>query len=298
MPGGVGTARIKALLKPKSFHKGSDSASNYNYVDFVGAASGVKISGNGLDDAIPGSPVVQVTDANYANEIKSEMGDVFSTDRTGVILKADTIGSIDAISKLLKALNFSISKKEIGKVTRRDIMDAFTMNADDPKGVAILAFNVGIEDDALEYSETSGVKIIRSDIIYKLIDDYSAFVEQRQKSSTEKMESRITFPGAVEILPNSCFRASHPAIFGVNVVAGRIKPGYRMITKAGVMLGKIKGIQNEKEPAEIAKKGDQMAISIEGYIRQADKRGRHFIHIHRRGGLQASHEGVCAPNKR
>ena len=264
VPGGVGTARIKALLKPKSFHKGSDSASNYNYVDFVGAASGVKISGNGLDDAIPGSPVVQVTNENYANEIKSEMGDVFSTDRTGVILKADTIGSIDAISKLLKALKFNISKKEIGKVTRRDIMDAFTMNADDPKGVAILAFNVGIEDDALEYSETSGVKIIRSDIIYKLIDEYSAFVEQRQKSSTEKMESRITFPGAVEILPNSCFRASHPAIFGINVVAGRIKPGYRMITSAGVMLGKIKGIQNEKEPAEIAKKGDRMAISIEG----------------------------------
>ncbi len=264
IPGGVGTARIKALLKPKSFHKGSDSASNYNYVDFVGAASGVKISGNGLDDAIPGSPVVQVTDENYANEIKSEMGDVFSTDKTGIILKADTIGSIDAISKLLKALGFSISKKEIGKVTRRDIMDAFTMNANDPAGVAILAFGVGIEDDAQEYSETSGVKIIKSDIIYKLIDDYKAFVEQRQKNSTEKMESRITFPGAVEILPNSCFRASHPAIFGINVVAGRIKPGYRMITKNGVMLGKIKGIQNEKEPAEIAKKGDRMAISIEG----------------------------------
>ena len=87
-------------------HKGSDSASNFNYVDFVGAASGVKISGNGLDDAMPGSPVVQVTDENYANEIKAEMGEVFSTDKTGIILKADSIGSIDAISKLLKALRF------------------------------------------------------------------------------------------------------------------------------------------------------------------------------------------------
>ncbi len=164
------------------------------------------------------------------------MGEVFKTDKTGVILKADTIGSIDAISKLLKALDFSISKKEIGKVTRRDIMDAFTMNATDPKGAAILAFNVGIEDDALEYSDTSGVKIIKSDIIYKLIDDYKLFVEQQQKSSTEKMESRIVFPGAVEVLPDSCFRVSHPAIFGINVIAGRIKPGYRMITKDGIML--------------------------------------------------------------
>ena len=78
------------------------------------------------------------------------------------------------------------------------------------------------------------------------------------------MESRIIFPGAIEILPNSCFRASHPAIFGISVEAGRIKPGYRMITNDGTMIGKIKGIQNEKEPVDNAKKGDRFAISIEG----------------------------------
>src|SRR5271157_4596016 len=138
------------------------------------------------------------------------MGDVISTDKKGEKLKADTIENIDAISKLLKSIGFNISKKEIGKVTRRDIMDAFTMNANDPKGVAILAFNVGIESDAQEYSDTSGVKIIRSEIIYKLIDDYKLFVEQQYKSSTEKVEGRLVFPGAVEVLPGSCFRASHP----------------------------------------------------------------------------------------
>jgi len=264
VPEGVGTAKIKALLKPKAFHKGSDSAGNYTYVEFVGAASGIKISGNGLEDAIPGWPIVQVTDSNYASEIKSEMGDVFKTDKTGVILKADTIGSIDAISKLLKNLNFNISKKGIGKVTKRDIMDAFNMNANDPLGVAILAFDVGIENDAQEASETSNVKIIKSEVIYKLIDDYKLFVEQQQRSSSQKVESKIVFPGAVEVLRDSFFRVSHPAIFGINVIAGRIKPGYRMMSDSGAMIGKIKGIQNEKEPAEIAKKGDRMAISIEG----------------------------------
>ena len=264
IPDGVGTAKIKALLKPKAFNKGSDSAGNYSYVDSVGAASGVKISGNGLDDAIPGSPVVQITDADYAKEISSEMGEVFKTDKTGVILKADTIGSIDAISKLIKNHSFNISKKGIGKVTKRDIMDAFAMNAKDPAGAVILAFNVGIEEDAKESSDTSGVKMIQSDIIYKLIDDYKLFVEQQQKSSTQKVEKSIIFPGAVEVLHGSFFRTTHPAIFGIAVVAGRIKPGYRMITDTGMMLGKIKGIQNEKEPVDIAKKGDRFAISIEG----------------------------------
>lgn len=262
---GVGTAKIKALLKPKSFHKGGDSAAIYSYVDFVAAASGVKISGVGLDDAIPGSPVMQiVAGSDYADKIKSEIGEVFKTDKTGIILKADTIGSIDAISKLLKAANFNISKKGIGKVTKRDILDAFAMNAKDPLSAVILAFNVGIEDDAVDSSETSGVKIIKSDIIYKLIDDYKLFVDQQTKSSTQKVEKSIIFPGAVEVLPNSFFRATHPAIFGILVVTGRIKPGYRMITDEGIMLGKIKGIQNEKEPIELAKKGDRFAISIEG----------------------------------
>jgi translation initiation factor 5B len=261
---GVATAKVKALLKPKSFNKGSDSAAIYSYVDSVGAASGVKISGNGLDDAIPGSPIIQVADKNYAEEIKSEMGDVFKTDSTGVILKADTIGSIDAISKLMGSAGFKISKKEIGKVTKRDIIDAFAMNAKDPTSAVILAFNVGIEEDAKDSAETSGVKIIQSDIIYRLIDDYKLFVEQQTKNSSQKVESRIIFPGAVEVLAGSFFRTTHPAIFGIEVVGGRIKPGYRMITDTGIMLGKIKGIQNEKEPVTLAKKGDRFAISIEG----------------------------------
>lgn len=257
---GVATAKIKALLKPKGAGKGSD----YDYVDSVGAASGLKISGNGLDDALPGSPVIQATEKGYAKEITSEMGDVFMTDKTGIVLKTDTIGSMDAISKLLRNSGFSISKKGIGKVTRRDIIDAFSMNAKDPVGAAVLAFNVGIEDNALDSSDTSGVRIIQSNIIYKLIDDYKAFVDQQRKSSMHKIESMLVFPGAVEVLPHSFFRASHPAIFGINVVSGRIKPGYRMITDDGQLLGKIKGIQNEKEPVELAKKGDRFAISIEG----------------------------------
>ncbi|MDE1871586.1 MAG: translation initiation factor IF-2 [Candidatus Micrarchaeota archaeon] len=260
---GISTAKIRALLKPK-LGRQSDSASGFTYVDSVGAASGVKISGNGLDEAMPGSPVIQVTDSDYSKEIKSEIGDVFKTDKNGVILKADTIGSMDAISKLVNSAGFGISKKEIGSITKRDVIDAFGMKGQDPLSAVILAFNVGMEHDARELADTSGVKVIEGNIIYKIIDDYKLFVEQEQKLSADKMEGRITFPGAVEILPGACFRASHPAIFGINVISGRIKPGYRMITDSGIVLGKIKGIQNEKEPADSAKKGDRMAISIEG----------------------------------
>ncbi len=260
---GIETAKIKALLKPKP-GKDPDSTSGYDYADSVGAASGVKISGSGLDNAIPGSPIIQVTGKDYAAEIKSEMGEVFKTDRIGIVLKADTIGSIDAISKLMKDHNYNISKKGIGNITKRDVLDAFAMNAKDPADAVILAFNVGVEADAQESAETSGVKVIRNDIIYKLLDDYVLFVDSMKKTSAQKAESRLVFPGAMEVIRGSCFRTSHPAIFGIKVLSGRVKPGYRIITDTGIMLGKIKGIQNEKESIDMARKGDSFAISIEG----------------------------------
>ena len=258
----VATAKIKALLKPKPLHQIGESSSKYSYVDTVSAASGIKISGTGLDEAMPGSPVMQVTGDDYMKEIKAEIGEVFKTDNKGVVLKADSIGSLEAVSKLLNASGYGISKKGIGKVTKRDITDAFSMYATDPTSAIVLAFNVGIEDDAQEASQASGVKVIHSDIIYKLIDDYKAFSDEKRKSAMQKVEDRIVLPGSVEVLPNSCFRVSHPAVFGVNVLSGRIMAGYQMINNMGEIVGKIKGIESEKAPLEEAKKGDRVAISM------------------------------------
>jgi translation initiation factor 5B len=260
---GVGTCKVKALLKPKSYSPG-DSAAKFNYLESVGAASGVKISGNGLEDAMPGSPVIDASNPDYTGQIKAEMGEVFAVDPKGAILKADSIGGMDAISKLMKGAGFGISKKGIGNVTKRDVMDAFTMLSISPVGTAILAFSVGVDQDAAEMAEVSGVKIIRSDIIYKLVDDYKLFVEERDKESAKKIEERITYPGSLYVLPGMCFRASHPAIFGIDVVGGRLKPGYRVMNEEGEVVGKIKGLQNEKTPIEQAKRGDHIAISLDG----------------------------------
>jgi translation initiation factor 5B len=264
-PNGVATAKVKALLRPKRAISGTDNSGKYDYLDMVSAASGIKISGNGLENAIPGSPVVQVkNNSDYEAEIKANIGQVFETDPTGVILKADSIGSMDAISKLMKGGGFKINRKGIGNVTKRDVMDAFTMNATSPEGTAILAFNVPLDADAEETAEMSGIKVIKSDIIYKLVEDYKAFAEEKRKLSAQRIEDRITLPGMIEVLPDSCFRASHPAIFGIEVIAGRIKPNYRVMSQDGTIIGKVKGIQNEKAPVQEAKRGDRFAISIEG----------------------------------
>lgn len=261
---GIGTAKIKALLKPKPLQELRESSSKFYYVEEISAASGVKISGNGLEDALPGSLVLSTRIPNYENEIKTEISEVFTADPIGIILKADSIGSIEALSKLLKASSISISKKGIGNVTKRDILDAFSIKATDPYSGVVAAFNVDVEKDALEEAYASGTNIIKGNIIYKVIDDYKEWLEKEKKREKELLDKAITFPGKMRILPNSSFRISHPAIFGVEVLTGRIKPGLQIMNYAGEMIGKIKEVQDNGVSLQEAKKGESVAISVEG----------------------------------
>ena len=261
---GISTAKIRALLRPKELQELRESSSKFYYVDFVSAAAGVKISGSGFDDALPGSLIISTKSPTYEQDIKSELQEVFTTDKTGVILKADTIGSIEAISKLLGSIDVKISKKSLGKITKRDVLDAFSMRATDAHNAVILAFNVGIEDEAVQESQATGISILRADIIYKLIDDYKEWIADEKKREKDLLEKTLAFPGKIHILPNSAFRISHPAVFGIEVLSGRLKPGYMMMKENGEMVGKIKEIQDNGVGKQEAKKGDNVAVSIDG----------------------------------
>ncbi|MEM0159164.1 MAG: translation initiation factor IF-2 [Candidatus Micrarchaeaceae archaeon] len=260
---GVGTAKVKALLRAKPMQEMRLSSGKFYNVDSVTAAAGVKISGNGLEEALPGSPLVSVDVPNYADEINAEMSEVFATDKTGIILKADTIGTMEAISKLLKSAGVGISKKGLGNVSKRDVLDAFAMKGIDPFSAVVLAFNVKVDEDAQLESEASGTKVISENIIYKIVDDYKEWLNAEKRKEIDAAERTLTFPGMLKVLPNTCFRVSHPAIFGVDVVAGRIKPSYLLMKKTGTIVGRIREIQSNGINFKEAKKGESVAISID-----------------------------------
>jgi len=261
----VATAKIKALLKPKPLHEMRESTSKFYYVDSVSAASGVKISAIGLDDAIPGSPLVQVIKGkDYIKDISAELGEVFKEEDSGPILKADSIGSIEAISKLFAASGTKISKRGIGNVTKRDVIDAFAMNAIDPTSAIVLAFDVGAEPEAEKASLASNVRIIQSNTIYKLVEEYSNFIEEKKRQRQKELEEKLTMPAKFLLIPNMCFRVSHPAIFGIEVLEGTIKQGYAIINSIGEFVGRIKSLENEGTPLQSARRGDKVAISMDG----------------------------------
>ena len=70
--------------------------------------------------------------------------------------------------------------------------------------------------------------------------------------------------GKAKILHQHVFRNSNPAVFGVEVVAGKLKAAMFLMDETGKNIGRIKGLQLEGKTVTEALEGMQVAISIGG----------------------------------
>ena len=71
-------------------------------------------------------------------------------------------------------------------------------------------------------------------------------------------------PGKIRYLPNCTFRQSKPAVIGVQVMGGFIKPGVTLIKADNSKVGVVKQIQERNENISIATQGKEVAISVDG----------------------------------
>lgn len=256
------TTNVKALLKPEPL-KEMRVEKMFRQVEQVSAATGVKISAPNLESVIAGSPVRFVTDEKdmekARRDIEKEIEEVeIETENEGIILKADTLGSLEGLIKALGDLKIPIRKAKVGNVLKADVMESSGM-----KKPLVFAFHVEILPDALETAKKHGVKIFKSDIIYKLIEDHQKWEEEEKKRSEKELLESVTHPGSMKILPGYVFRQSKPAIFGVEVLGGIVKPGYKL-RKGEKVIGEVKELQSEGENVEKAKIGEKVAVSVGG----------------------------------
>ena len=257
-------ARIKALLKPKPLDEIRDPRERFDNVDEVHAASGVKINSPNLEGVIPGAPVRVVKDnlEEIIEQIKSQTKLDFELDEQGIIIKADTIGSLEALIKESREKGIKIRKAEIGNVSKRDIIEAdATLN---PLNKIIFAFNVKILPEAKEELSNVDIAIFNEDVIYTIMENYDEWIEKKKAELEKARREDFTHPGMVKFLPEYVFRVSHPAIIGVRVLGGRIKTGLRLMKEDGKVVGSIKGIQSENKSVNEVIQGQEVAISIDG----------------------------------
>lgn len=264
----VVVTKPKAMLLPKPLDEMRDPRDKFKPINEVYAAAGVKIASPDLEGVLPGSTVYATNNDEEAKNLKklieSEMKSVFiKTETKGIILKCDTIGSLEALTEMLRRKNIPISLADIGPVTRRDIMEAKAVKENNRHLGVILAFNVKITPEAQIESDNYHVKIFDDKIIYSLIDTYTQWVDDDSADLENSMFSELTPICKFTFLKGYIFRNSNPAVFGIKIDVGTLRQKISFMNKSGKKIGIIHQLQHENKTVETAKSGQEVACSVQ-----------------------------------
>ena len=267
------TTKIRSILRPLPLEEMRDSKKKFQKFDEVVVAAGIKIAAPNLDDVISGSPLrVLNEEENVEEEILKEIEDItISTEDEGILIKADTLGSLEAIVKLFREIDIPIREADIGDVNRRDIINSsIALNENEAHG-AIIAFNVNVNPNSQEDLENSDVKLFKGDVIYQIIEDYQAWIEEREQAKKKAFYDAIIKPAKFMALPKLVFRQSKPAIVGIESLSGTIKQGQTLINKNGEYVGVIASMEDKGETLPDIPRGQRVAMAIKDAVV-----GKHF----------------------
>jgi len=211
---------------------------------------------NVLEDAknylkFPGKKVAQVLKISPEQKVLN------------LILKADVVGSIEAIEEVLKSLPqekvvLRILKSEVGEINKSDL--ELTKEA---KG-AILAFRVKMDPIAQMLLEREKVRIIRAEIIYDL-------VEEMRKLMTSQLKPELVRTDLGKVKTLIIFRTEkNRQIVGGKVIEGKVKKGalieiFRKEERVG--RGKLVNLQRNKKDVPRLSRGDECGILYEGNVK-------------------------------
>ena len=184
------------------------------------------------------------------------------TETTEVILKCDTIGSLEAITEMLRRQQVPIAKADIGPVTRRDVMQAKAIKDKDRHLGIVLAFNVKVFDDAKIECDESHIRVFEDKVIYSLIDNYNAWVEEDSANEEDAMFAELTPISKFTFMKGMVFRNNNPAVFGVRIDVGNLKHKIPFMNMSGRKVGTIHQLQLDKKTVSSAKTGDEVACSV------------------------------------
>jgi len=268
---GAVITKIKALLVPKPLDEMRDPRDKFKPVDQVISAAGLKITSTDLDGVLAGSPLY-VLERKQDEDILTQMVEseiksaIINTDSNGVILRCDTIGSIEAIMDLLKKANVNIRSADIGHITRRDVIEASAVREKDRYLGVVLGFNVKVLDDAQRESQERNVKIFNEQIIYNLVRTYTDWVTYQREHEESILFNEIPPICKFQFMRGYIFRRNDPAVFGAEVLVGKLRQKVLVMSNDGKKIGIIQQVQENGKAIEEATKGMQVAVSIRGPV--------------------------------
>jgi translation initiation factor 5B len=262
--------RVKALLLPKPLDEMRDPRDKFKPVSEVIAAAGLKVTSPDLEGVLAGSPLYVFDKAKGEDElerlksiVEGEIKNaIVSTETSGVILKCDTIGSLEAIIDLLKKDGVPIRTADIGSITRRDIIEASAVKESDRYHGVVLGFNVKVLDDAEREAQDRGVKIFNERIIYNLVRSYVDWVAYQKEHEESILFNEIPPICKFQFMKGFVFRRNDPAVFGAEIQVGKLRQKVHVINVEGKKVGTVHQIQDSGKAMEEATTGMQVAVSL------------------------------------
>ncbi|MBN1244222.1 translation initiation factor IF-2 [Candidatus Bathyarchaeota archaeon] len=260
---------IRTILVPKPLDEIRDPRDKFSAVNCVFAAAGVKVVAADLEGALAGAPLYAVPSGEdpekYVKLVAEEIKKIrITTNVKGIVLKADTLGSLEAIAEILKQNSVPVRIADVGDVSKRDVVEASVVKTHEPLFGAVLAFNVKVLPDAEEEAANAGVQVFKDQIIYNLIDTYVDWLKSKREAKSEQEFEKLVKPGKIVVMPGFVFRRAKPAIFGVEILGGQLKPKYSLIrAEDGADVGEVQQIQDKGKAISEAKQGMQVAVSMD-----------------------------------
>jgi translation initiation factor 5B len=265
---GVIVAKIRTLLLPKPLDEIRDPREKFTPVDVVYAAAGVKIVAPDIEGTVAGAPVYAVSDPDKLEEVKQRVREELKsirikTDKSGVVLKADTLGSLEAVTQFLQERHVPVRSADVGPIVKRDVIEGHASGDSDPLNAVVLGFNIKISPEIEDLAAEIGVEIFMNEVIYRLYDEYYAWLIVKREQAKAESLGAVIRPGRLELMPEYIFRHNNPAVVGVKV-QGLVRPKTGLINRQGKRVGMIQQIQDRNVAIEEAKDGMEVAVSIRG----------------------------------
>ena len=181
--------------------------------------------------------------------------------KLSVIIKADTHGSLEAISEILNSIQIddtelNIIDGQVGSVNSSDV------NLAASTGAELIAFHVNIESTAKKQLDQHNIQAQQFKIIYQLVD-YVTDKIVRLKGPVMK-EVNIGHAQVKAVFKSSKFGQ----IAGCGVTEGIMKRGkMARITRKGETIyeGEISSVKREKETLEEARKGTECGLGLKNF---------------------------------
>ena len=231
----------------------------------------------GLKDVPRAGDILQATEGNEdvigrTNSRRAPVKHMSKTDEEdqrqtlGLVLKADSQGSLEAIEQTITAMTppevrLSIIRSEVGHISDSDVLTAKAA------GAQVYGFNVRPAGMSKKLADKEHVPVKLFNVIYRLSEDIRKEIEERLPVTIEREDI-----GRIKVL-KVFFSTQKKKIVGGEVTEGFVEPDSKLVIwrpvpgqkeREEIGSGTIVELQREKTAAKRVERGDQAGMTIEG----------------------------------